>query len=1724
MADKLAIDLLASLRERKVQLSSEQGALAYKAPKGVLSAADIEDIRRHKSAVLELLKAEKLDQHPTPLEARTTDGPVAASFAQQGLWFLDRKDGGTTYHLPIALRFEGQLDVEALRGALQALVQRHEILRTSFIEADGKVLQIIREPWTFELPMLDVSALDDGSRGPEMMRLVLKSVETRFDLSRGPLFRAALVRESTSTHVIVITMHHIVGDASSVTIVVSELGMLYTALSKGSGNPLTPLRIQYADFAQWQQQRHHGNALAKLLSYWKEQLRDAPVLELPVDSVDSQLRSDRGGVHQFSLPAASASSLLELARACRSTSYMALLAIFQLLLSLLSGQRDVVVASPASGRGAPDSQLLIGCFINLVLMRVRVDERLSFRQFLTRVRDTTLDAYENQDLPFDRVIAELQADRGGGAALLSRVAFSFYQSATETGADLDFGAIKAQPFAISLSPPAKNDLSLTMVQSGQRVYGTFSYPLDVFDPETIAGFARRLIRLIEQVTANADKPIVEIDLTLPPPVVEAPVVRRLTNHQRARWSDVGKYRGADGDTGISCYVEIAGPLDMSAFKQAVDEVVQSTAALRLHIHADQHGLGKQEILPSRDLDVEVHDVSSEPNPIAAANEAIERWKEQPIELGRTVPFRYCLLRLSSEQSYWYTQYHPLVMDEAGSALVIERVARVYSGLVSGNRIELRRDDEAYLQYLHLDSEYRFSAHRLSDASYWQETRGQSSAVSLSAWTRSPSLRKPHSVTRHINASVVRVLRARAGHFSADFGQLLIVGAALYVHRVTEKARVCLGWLTHGRLDHCAADLAGAFASLAPIASELSAQDSVGAFVRRTLSGLESALAHGRYAPEGLARKLGSVVEDEPPFNVTINASQKIVSSACFAGARASLKTNAPRGRDIAISLQYAADDAEVTLTVDANPELYEVWELEAHLTRLAGFLEAFALSHADDSAHHLQLVCAQEQEALRTFSGGHWIAPSERFLHEQVEDQVRRNPGAIAVMDETRSLTYAQLESRAESLASFLRARGVGPDSLVAVCVERGLDLIVALLGTLKAGGAYVPLDPAYPKDRLQYMLTDAQPCVVLTQEKLIAQLETTVERIAIDARWSEIECHAGLPFSAREAGLTQAHLAYVIYTSGSTGTPKGVMVEQANMLNHCSSVLVEFELSPRDRVLQFASVCFDASVEEIWPTLMAGACLVLCRPAEQSLTDFTQEICTNGVSVLNLPTTYWHLWAAHVDSATLEKSALRLVVVGGEKVHAESLSRWPRPATRRIQWLNTYGPTETTVTCTVFRDEGASHREIPIGRPIANSQIYILRGDLCPSPIGVAGEIFIAGAGVARGYLNQPQLTSQRFVANCVAADVRTRMYRSGDIGRWRADGTIEYVGRSDHQVKIRGHRIELGEIEVLFSQHPDIEHSAVVAREEDQGQRRLVGYFTPRAAIPVSSEELQAFLGRRLPEYMVPRTFIALQHWPLTPSGKLNRKALPSPETESLNRNQFQSPEGSVEELVARLWRELLRVSQVGRDDSFFKLGGHSLLAVVLVNRLKAEGIVLPVMAVFQNPTLQALAAHIAATQLQKAAERGLVEMKRVDKEAAIYLVPDVITGEVLHLQRLAEHLPYTIYGLMLDVTKVLTSVEELAAHHVATIRRRQPHGPYRVIGYSMAGLVAYEIAQQLQHAGEVVDFLGLIDTHRSTSTNDRSGQISEVTALLIFLKERFKHLQESEMRELEALGDID
>ncbi len=750
------------------------------------------------------------------------------------------------------------------------------------------------------------------------------------------------------------------------------------------------------------------------------------------------------------------------------------------------------------------------------------------------------------------------------------------------------------------------------------------------------------------------------------------------------------------------------------------------------------------------------------------------------------------------------------------------------------------------------------------------------------------------------------------------------------------------------------------------------------------------------------------------------------------------------------------------------------------IERMLGHLQTMLLAIAKNPQQKVGeiplLSAAERHQLLVEWNDTATEYPSDKCIHQLFEEQVAKTPLAVAVVFENQQLTYQELNQKANQLAHHLQSLGVGPEVLVGICVERSIEMVIGLLGILKAGGAYVPIDPSYPQERVNFMLSDTQVSVLLTQQQFLSDLlSQNATVLYLDKNWHEIAQHS------KQNPITEvnsSNLAYTIFTSGSTGKPKAVQILHSAVVNLLCTMCQHIGMTADDVLLGVTTFTFDIAGLEIFLPMIVGAYVVIAnREVTVDGKRLLDLIVNSGITVMQATPATWQL----LLETGWQNSAQLKILCGGEAL--------PRKLANQLQtrssclW-NVYGPTETTIWSLIDQVD-AQVGLISIGKPIANTKVYILNCHLQPVPIGVSGELYIGGAGLARGYLNRPELTAEKFIQNPFCDHKSERLYQTGDLARYLSDGKIEYLGRIDHQVKIRGFRIELGEIEAVLHTYPQIQQAVVVLREDISEDKRLVAYIVTSDE-SLTSHQLREFIKGKLPEYMVPTNFVVLDALPLTPNGKVDRKALPAPDRDRYAiQSTLVAPRDTLELKLVQIWEKVLHPTPVGVRDHFFHLGGHSLLAVSLMALIQKElGQNLPLTSLFENATIEQQARIIRSHRDLVQTWSPVVEIQPDGSKPPFFCVHPV-GGNVLCYWSLARYLgtEQPFYGLQakgLDgQTQPLSEIEEMAACYIEAMRVVQPSGPYLLGGWSMGGVIALEMAQQLQQQHQEVALLVLLDS---------------------------------------------
>ncbi|WP_343310886.1 amino acid adenylation domain-containing protein [Bacillus atrophaeus] len=1019
------------------------------------------------------------------------------------------------------------------------------------------------------------------------------------------------------------------------------------------------------------------------------------------------------------------------------------------------------------------------------------------------------------------------------------------------------------------------------------------------------------------------------------------------------------------------YIEIDGPVDAVLFEKALRHAVMEAESLHVRFGENVDGPW-QKINPSPDFPLHFIDVSSEPDPQAAALHWMKEDLAKPVDLASGPLFTEALFKAAPNRFFWYQRIHHIAIDGFGFSLIAQRVSKIYTALVNELPFE-----EAGFGSLHRilqeDEEYHLSEQFDRDRQFWLERFADEPDV-VSLADRAPRTSESFlRQTAYLSQSSADELKAAARSHAANWHELVIATTASYIHRMTSAEDVVLGLPMMGRLGSISLNIPGMVMNLLPLRLSVRPDMSFAELVLQVSQEIREIKRHQKYRHEELRRDLKLIGDNHRLFGPQINL-MPFDYGLDFAGCRGTTHNlSAGPVDDLSINVYDRSDGRGLRIDLDANPEVYSTEDLELHQHRFLRFLETAIAVGPETPIGQMDLLLPEERQCVLVEWNDTARTAPQASLPELFQAQAVRTPEHIALVCNGAELSYKELNERANRLAHLLIARGLGPEQFVALALPRSADMAVAMLAVLKTGAAYLPLDPDFPADRISYMLSDAKPACMITIEKVASSLpdDGTTPQLVLDdpvtAKVLERYPVADPLDGDRTESVSLLHPAYIIYTSGSTGRPKGVVVTLKSLSNFLMSMRETFSLDEHDRLLAVTTVAFDISALELFLPLLSGAGFVIAQ--KETIQDppaLTKMIEKHNITIMQATPTLWH---ALVTGSPEKLKGLR-VLVGGEALPSGLMNALQE---LECKITNLYGPTETTIwsTAAVLDDKKAGVP--PIGRPIWNTQVYVLDNCLQPVPPGVVGELYIAGDGLARGYLGRADLTSERFVADPYGPP-GCRMYRTGDQARWRTDGSLDYIGRADHQIKIRGFRIELGEIDAVLARHPDIEQVAVVVREDQPGDKRLVAYVVFSPGANLESAELRRYAGGSLPDYMVPSAFVSVNELPLTPNGKLDRKALPAPDFTASSAGR--GPRTPQEEILCDLFAEVLGLSRVGIDDGFFELGGHSLLAARLMSRVRDTlGAEIGIGKLFDDPTVAGLAAHLDQAQsarpaLQKAA----------------------------------------------------------------------------------------------------------------------------------------------------------
>jgi len=1133
-------------------------------------------------------------------------------------------------------------------------------------------------------------------------------------------------------------------------------------------------------------------------------------------------------------------------------------------------------------------------------------------------------------------------------------------------------------------------------------------------------------------------------------------------------------------------VTLRGPLDAGILRESLDAVIQRHETWRT-IFVSRNGLPVQVVLAGGRCGWSVADLSetAEAEREAAARRRAEEQVRQPFDLARGPLVRALLVRLDEQQHRLFITWHRIVADRASvTQVTLPELRELYDARAQGRADDLEAVGLQYADYAIRQREQRPDEETRAHLRFWSEyLAGAPTVLELpGSHRRSGRLSfqgqaQPFALGAKLSAG----LRELSRREQVTLGMTLTAAVETLLYRYTGHEDLLLGLAVPGRGPGLQHRTTGLFTSTLVLRADLAGEPSVRELLSRTGAASRAARRHRDVPLDAIVQEMHPEpsVAHHPLVQVLLTLEPE--PPALTAGWQLEpADIRPPTSKfDLCVEVDERADG--LTGRFIYRSDLFEPETIRGMIGHWRMLLEGMT-AQPWLPVQQLPMLTEPETEQPRwDWSAGGELDPGPDIV-ELIGEQARMRPDEVAVVCRPEQLSYRQLDGQASRLARYLRARGVAAEVPVGVCLERSPDQVIALIAILRAGGAYVPLDPEAPAERIQLVVRDTQMPLILTHERLRDTVAAAGAKVvSLDGDRAAIERQSA---DEPDGQPRPEQLAYIIYTSGSTGRPKGVMVERGALSAHSRAMIGQYQLGPEDRVLQFSQYGADASLEQILPTLAAGARLVVRGTEIWSSRQLLEELKRQQVTVMNLSPTYWQQavreWAR--ESAELVGLQLRLAILGGERLTAQAVREWRELGLPGVRLLNAYGPTEATITATLA-EAGEEHEPITIGRPLPGRSVYIL-DDGRPVPTGVLGELHIGGSLLARGYLNRPALTKERFVPDPFAAQPGGRLYRTGDLVCWRPDGRIEYAGRNDEQVQIRGYRIEPGEVEAVLAQHPAVDQAVVVA-QGDGINKELVAFVVARAAAPLSLEELRGYLAGQLPQHMQPTMIEQLAELPRLATGKLDRRSLATAERAKRRDEAPYVPARQLaEQQLVQIWEELLEPRPIGTRDNFFHLGGNSLLAAQMVDRIeRASGKKLALSTLFANPTVEQLAEALQDSAKETEERVLLLPVQAEGSKRPFFFLHGDWAGGAFYCFTLARACGpdqpfYVLQPYRFSAREQVPTLEAIATAHIEAIREVQSRGPYRLGGYCNGGLLAYEMARQLERNGEQVEFLGLID----------------------------------------------
>jgi amino acid adenylation domain-containing protein/non-ribosomal peptide synthase protein (TIGR01720 family) len=1593
--------------------------------------------------------------------------PVPES--QRQVWIMSQMgdEASKGLHVSLTIHLRGRFNLAAMRRAITQLFHRHQALRAT-AAADGES-QIIHQAGAVKIPASDFSYLSDDERKREVESWLRREAQSPFNLERGPLARFSIARLEAEYHLLVLTAHHFIVDGRSNGIIIEELTSLYSAECEGVEAAL-PEAAAFTDYVQKVVASQQGAQSERDEEYWRQIFSDDPLtLELPLDRPRPSVPTYRGAHCQVRFDPDLTNDLEKFCSKQSCSPFMAALACFKVLLHQLSGQDEMVVGINVAQQRPANDRPLVAFAVNPLAIRSRLSPEMIFSEYLDSVKERVFGAYEHQRVTFNTLNRITRERRDPKRWNVVSVAFNFDRS----GPTPSFSGLQTDIEMNSIDS-SRLDLYLDVTETSGALVLEANYNADLFERATIRSWLEHYQVLLKAIAKDPEQPIAALPQFQQPaartPSNSETVELGLTKYQLLIWA--GQKLHTEAPMYINAgYWIIPAAIDWEHYMNAVRACINNCDALRIVI-ADEDGEPRQKILPDFPYEPEFQDFSEATNPYQQLDDWASRRCRTTLNMRRRM-FDLALIKLADTEYAIYANLHHIVTDAWSTTLIIALMDEYYRLSLAG-RLDQAEKPPQFRDFIQHELESEGSPRARRAQEYWKQKLAEEiEPVKFYGRTTVRRTTRAQRVSCELGVERTEKLKAlarRAEVFimsdDVSLHHVFATIVATFLYHISGNRRLSMGVPLHNRKSR--RQIIGLLMQILPLRVSIEEGDSFISLIGKIGNEFLNILRHHEY-------QVGNPLQ-RPAYDVEFNF-MNARNLRDFNGAPVKQKWLHPGHATDNLAIQvYDTLFGGFTCAFDFHCDVFDEGFRQLAIDHFLRVIDAL-LEDARRPIDSVSLISeAERNQIVAEFNATHRAFPQDQTFAQLFQLQARRAPDRLAVSDEQQSLTYEELNRRSNRLAHQLIGSGVGPETVVSLIARRDVEFLIAVLAIAKAGGVYLPLDPEYPPERVARILRQSRCRFALAAEEFSPDILRIIEQSPIGEPPPALIIHSAIEHDGPETDppprSSPASLSYVIYTSGSTGDPKGAMIEQSGMINHLYLKVNDLPLTESDVVTQSAAQCSDVSIWQLLSPLLVGAKvqIVSDRLTKDSLA-LLELADREGLTILEIVSSQLR---AMIEGLMVPGqvrpglSSLKLLIVNGE-VLAPDLCRGWHELYPGVPLMNAYGPTECSddVTHYRLRQPPPNHSHVPIGRPLANLQLYVLDSQLSLAPIGVAGEIYIVGAGVGRGYLNNPEQTAQSFLPASFADQPGRRMYKTGDRGRYLPDGNLDFIDRIDHQVKIRGFRVELGEVESVLWRHTAVAQVVAMVREDEQGDRRLVTYVLTAYGQRPTATELRGYLRERLPDYMIPSTFVLLDAFPLLPNGKVNRKALPAPDSSRPELEcEFVEPRNETEATLARIWAEALGLERVGAHDNFFDLGGDSIMIILIAAKANQAGLRLAPTQIFEHQTvaeLAVVAGSAAAIQAEQGAVTGSAPLTPVQR----WFFEQEISHVHHYNQALMLELRESIDSLLLE-----KAVARLISHHDALrLRFKREGGDWRQFhdpdsgraSYSMVDLSAAPRAEQ-------------------------------------------------------------